>query len=189
MDQGKYYDAIQIYKKQFDKQKKSPMKAQAAYKAGECFRTISDWKNAEEWYGKAAKANAKDPNAVLRYADALKSNGKYDEAIVQYNAYKALAPSDPAGEKGVQSSQLAQGWKDKPLRCNVSNLSALNTKYIDYGLIYPKSDANTVYFTSSRQEASGTDNDAWYGEKYFDVSQFKKTITVAGVHQLQLLAV
>ena len=89
MDQGKYYDAIQIYKKQFDKQKKSPMKAQAAYKAGECFRTISDWKNAEEWYGKAAKANAKDPNAVLRYADALKSNGKYDEAIAEYQKLKS----------------------------------------------------------------------------------------------------
>ncbi|MBL7925820.1 MAG: OmpA family protein [Bacteroidia bacterium] len=171
--EARYYDAVNSYKKAFTKSKKAPTQAQAAYQAGECYRMMSNWKSAEEWYGKAVQAKSKNPLATLRYADALRANGKYDEATAQYNAYKTLAPSDPAGEMGVQSSATAQGFKDKPTRHRIENATALNTVYHDFGTAISKSDKNTVYFTSSRVEASGKDNDPWYGEKRFDI--FKST--------------
>ena len=172
-NEGRYYDAITLYKKAYTKNKKAPMQAIAAYQAGESYRQMSDWKNAEEWYGKAVQAKSKNPLATLRYADALRSNGKYDEATAQYNAYKELAPSDPMGEMGVQSCKASQGYKDKPTRHRIENMSALNTVYHDYGTAMSKADMNTLYFTSSRVEASGKDNDAGYGEKFFDI--FKST--------------
>lgn len=173
-NEGRYYDALNSYKKAYTKNKKAPMKAQASYQAGECFRMMSDWKNAEDWYGKAVQEKSKNPLATLRYADALRANGKYDEATVQYNAYKALAPSDPMGETGVQASKAAQGYKDKPTRHRIENVGALNTKYHDFGTAMSKADTNTVYFTSSRVEATGKDNDAWYGEKRFDIFKSSK---------------
>lgn len=172
-NEGRYYNAITLYKKAYTKNKKAPMKAQASYMAGESYRQMSDWKNAEEWYGKAVESKSKNPLATLRYADALRANGKYDEATVQYNAYKGLAPSDPMGELGVQSAKVAQGYKDKPTRHRIENVSALNTAYHDYGTVMSKTDMNTVYFTSSRVESTGKDNDAGYGEKFFDI--FKST--------------
>ncbi len=168
---AQYYTASTYYKKSYAKFKKNEDKANAAFKAGECARMMNNNVEAEDWYGKAVKANAKDATYVLRYADALKRNGKYAEAIVQYNAYKEKMPTDPKGAAGVAGSQAAQEWKDKPTRYRVENLTALNTQYYDFAVAENPSMKNGIVFTSSREEATGTNNDNWYGEKFFDVFQ------------------
>ncbi|MBK8846244.1 MAG: PD40 domain-containing protein [Bacteroidetes bacterium] len=174
MDRGNYYEALPFFKKVYDKKSQAKMKAQAAYKAGECYRQMGDWKGAEEWYGKAAKANPKDASAVLWHAKALQGAGRYDESVAEYNAYKALGAGDNTdADAGIAASTASQAWKDKPLRYKIENISALNTKYYDYGTAISAGLPNTVYFTSSRIEAVGSDNDEWYGEKYYDI--FKST--------------
>lgn len=174
MDRGNYYEAVNFYKKVYNKKKKASQKAQAANKAGECYMKMGDWKQAEEWYGKAAKANPKDANAVLMHAKALQGVGRYDEATAEFNAYKAIAGTDATlADAGIQSAAQAQTWKDKPTRYRVENIGALNTKYYDYGTAISPGLPNTVFFTSSRIEAVGTENDNWYGEKFYDI--FKST--------------
>ncbi len=168
---AQYYTASTYYKKSYGKLKKNEDKAKAAFKAGECARMMNNNVESEDWYGKAVKANGKDATNVLRYADALKRNGKYAESIVQYNAYKEMMPSDAKGAAGAASSQTAQEWKDKPLRYRVENLTALNTQYYDFAVAENPAIKNGIVFTSSREEASGTNNDKWYGEKFFDVFQ------------------
>jgi peptidoglycan-associated lipoprotein len=164
-----YYTASALYKKAYAKLKKKEDKATAAFKAGECARMMNNNLEAEDFYGKAVAAHYKDPMGILRYADALKANGKYAEAIAQYNAYKTANPSDPKGENGAKASEQAQAWKDKPTRHKVENLSALNSKYFDFAVAENPAAKNSVVFTSSREEAVGTKNDNWYGEKYYDL--------------------
>jgi peptidoglycan-associated lipoprotein len=166
---AQYYTASALYKKAYAKLKKREDKATAAFKAGECARMMNNSMEAEDFYGKAVAAKYQDPIAILRYAEALKANGKYAEAIVKYNAYKAEVPSDPKGDTGVKASEQAQAWKDKPTRHRVDNLSALNSKYYDFAVAENPADTNSVVFTSSREEAVGTKNDNWYGEKYYDL--------------------
>ena len=168
---SQYYTASTYYKKSYAKFKKADDKAWAAYHAGECARMMNNNVEAEDWYGKAVKAKGKDPMSTLRYAQALKSNGKYAEAIAQYNAYKEKMPSDPRGAAGAANCEQAQKWKDKPTRTKVENLGALNTKYYDFAVAENPSVKGSVVFTSSREEASGTKTDSWYGEKYFDLFQ------------------
>lgn len=168
---GQYYTASTLYKKSYARFKKSADKGWAAYRAGESARMMNNNVEAEEWYGKAVKAKYKDPVAILRYAEALKGNGKYAEAIAQYNAYREKMPDDPKTEAGIKSSEAAQEWKDKPTRHSVSNLGALNTKYYDFAVAENPAMKNGIIFTSSREEAKGTKNDNWYGEKYFDIFQ------------------
>jgi peptidoglycan-associated lipoprotein len=166
---AQYYTASALYKKAYAKLKKKEDKAMAAFKAGECARMMNNNAEAEDFYGKAVAAKYKDPIAILRYADALKANGKYAEAIAQYNAYKAENPADPKGETGAKASEQAQAWKDKPTRHRVDNLSALNSKYFDFAVAENPAAKNSVVFTSSREEAAGSKNDNWYGEKYYDL--------------------
>src|SRR5689334_17556036 len=90
---GDFYDAIPLYKKAFGKEKNKAKKAEILFKTGECYRMMNDFKDEEVWYDKAIKGGYKEPEVYLRYADALKLDGKYDEAIVQYNALKKAAPS------------------------------------------------------------------------------------------------
>ncbi len=166
---GDYYDAATLYKKAFTKEKNKVKRAEIIYKVAESYRITNDYKNQEVWYAKAIKANYKEPAAILHYADALKKNGKYDEAIVQYTNYKKANPSDPAGDLGIESSQQAQKWKDKPTRYRLENVSAINTKYSDFGVTYTAKDHRHILFSSARQESVGKNNDGWTGEKFQDL--------------------
>ncbi len=168
---GEYYTASTFYKKAYTKFKKSADQSRAAFFAGECARFMGNNLEAEDWYGKAVKAKYKDPIGMLRYADALKGNGKYAEAIAQYNAYKEEMPSDAKAANSIKSTETAQAWKDKPTRHRIDNMSALNTKYYDFAVCENPSLKNSLVFSSSREEASGSKNDNWYGEKFFDLFQ------------------
>jgi peptidoglycan-associated lipoprotein len=168
---GEYFTASTYYKKAFTKFKKSEDKSRAAFHAGECARLMGNNVEAEDWYGKAVKAKYKDPIGLLRYADALKANGKYAEAIAQYNAYKEKNPSDPKAGVSVKNTETAQGWKDKPTRHRIDNLSAINTKYYEFAVCENPAVKNSLVFSSSREESKGSKNDGWYGEKFFDLFQ------------------
>lgn len=169
---GHYYDAMELYKKSYVKLKGKD-KAMAAYMAAECYSKMNNYKEAAGWYEKATKADKSNADYVLKLANTLKSTGRYDEAITQYNEYKSMNTSDPQGQEGASSSEMAQQWKDKPTKHKVESVSALNTKYFDFAVAASKLEKNTLYFSSSRAEATGGSNDSWYGEKYFDL--FKTT--------------
>jgi peptidoglycan-associated lipoprotein len=177
-DSGDYYDAINLYKKAYTKEKNKPKKAEIIFKVAECYRKTNDYKNQEVWYGKAVKAKSKNPNATLFLANALRYNGKYDEAIVQYEAYKKLNPEDPAGDLGVQSATQGQKWKDRPTRFKVENVAAINTKYSDFGATYSNKDKRHIIYTSARAESMGKNDDGGTGEKFQDL--FEATVDKKG---------
>jgi peptidoglycan-associated lipoprotein len=166
---GDFYIAIDQYKEAYSKEKDKAKKAEIIYKTAGCYRMANDIKQAEVWYDKAIKANYPDALAVLYYADALKANGKYDEAIVQFNKYKQLNSSDPRGDIGAKSSEMAQKWKDKPTRYKVENFAAVNTINSEFSTSYANKEYKTIYFTSAREEATGAKVDGWTGEKYTDI--------------------
>lgn len=166
---AQYYTASTLYKKAYAKLKKNEYKSWAAFRAGESARMMNNNVEAEDFYAKAIKAKYKDPIVLLRHADALKRNGKYAEAVAEYNAYKAKMPDDAKADAGARASEQAQAWKDKPTRHRVENVSELNSKYYDFAVAVNPEMKNGIVFTSSREEATGTKNDNWYGEKYFDL--------------------
>ncbi len=166
---AQYYTASNLYKKAYARLKKNEYKSWAAFRAGECARMMNNNVEAEDFYTKAIKAKYKDPIVLLRHAEALKRNGKYAEAIAEYNAYKAKMPEDAKADAGIQASTQAQAWKDKPTRHRVENVSDLNSKYYDFAVAVNPEMKNGIVFTSSREESKGTKNDNWYGEKYFDL--------------------
>lgn len=168
---GQYYTASTLYKKAYVKFKKNEQKGWAAYRAGECARMMNNNAEAEDWFGKAVKAKYKDPNASLNYANALKANGKYAEAIAQYNAYKEKNAADSKVASLIKSCEDSQGWVDKPTRNKVENVAALNTKYYDFAVCENPTAKGSLVFSSSREESKGTKNDGWYGEKFFDLYQ------------------
>ena len=117
-----YYNAIALYKKAYSKTKKKEAKANIIFKTAECYRNIGNKKQAASWYNKAIKAKYPDPKAILYLAEAKKAMEKYDEALVEFNKYKKEVPSDPRGEDGAKSCELAQKWKDNPTRYVVNNM-------------------------------------------------------------------
>jgi peptidoglycan-associated lipoprotein len=169
-----YFNSIALYKKAYAKERRNEVKALILFKTAECYRQVGDNPQAEVWYSKAIDANYPDPKAVLYYADALKEQGKNAEAKVQYQKYKSLNPSDPRGDTGVKSSEIANEWTSKPTRWKVENLSMINTKDREFCPMYADSAYKKIYFTSTRSGATGGEFDATIGEAYSDV--FEATV-------------
>ncbi len=162
-----YYDAIALYKKAYSKVKKNKAeKARIRFKTAECYRMINDTKQSESWYKRTIKAQYPDPIIWLYYADALKSNEKYEDAVIEYNTYKEKVPSDPRGEKGAESSILAQKWKDNPTRHEIKNERRFNSDLNDFSAYYADKKFSSLVFTSSREGTLGKGHDAWTGQNF-----------------------
>lgn len=164
-----FFNAIELYKKAYTKAKKKEEKAFIIFRTAECYRLIGDAKQAEAWYIKAIKANYTDPKAKLYLADAKKTQEKYNEAVIEYNNYKKEVPSDPRGEDGAKSCELAQKWKDNPTRYKVENVALINTKDPDFAPSYADKKYNKLYFTSMRPGVIGSGLDPTVGENYSDI--------------------
>jgi len=165
----KYYSAIELYKTAYSKSKTKDQKATIIFKIGECYRMIGDSKQAEVWYTKAMKVNYPDPYAQLYLANAKKSQGKYDEAKIEYTNYSTKVPSDKSAENAAKSCELAQKWKEKPTRYVVENVLPLNTPYADFAPTYIDKKYKKLYFTSMRGGAIGNEIDPTDGQNFSDL--------------------
>jgi peptidoglycan-associated lipoprotein len=173
-DNKQYYTAIELYKSWYAKEKNKEKKAMILFKTAECYRMIGDLKGQENYYNKAIKAKYPDPIAYLHLANAKKQMGKYDEALIEYNNYKKEVPSDPRGEDGAKSAELAQKWKDSPTRYKVENVAMINSKELDFSPCYADKKYKSLYFTSTREGVTGGSTvDEGTGKVFSDIFETK----------------
>lgn len=166
-----YYVAAEIYKKAFSKAKSRKEKTDITFNLAECYRFMNDCKSAAAQYKRALKMKA-DPIAQLRYADMLRCQGEYEEAIVEYQIYKQEKPSDKRGEEGILASKAAIEWMKKPSRYAVNNMKDMNSKGSDYQVAFAgkrKDDYSVLYLSSMREESTGKREDGWTGQRYSDI--------------------
>src|SRR5690606_13730012 len=141
--------------KAYAKEKNRAKRADMMYGIAKSYHCLWDYKQDASWYRKAIKGGTTDPKATLYLADALKSQGLYEEAIVEYNNYKDLAPSDKAGEDGAKSSELSKKWMDEPTRHVVNPEAQLNSRELDFSPTFADRRMNTLKFTSQRPGSTG----------------------------------
>lgn len=168
---GEFYNSIPYLKKAYAKDRDKTNKANLMFKIAESYRELDDMKNAEEWYSRAVKAGFSNPMAVLRLAEAQKVSGKYAEALENFKRFKALVPEDARGNSGITSSELSKGWVSHPTKHVVENVEQINSRYMDFNLVFSRKNTRLAYFTSSRETATGTEQDGWTGQKYTDLFQ------------------
>ncbi len=174
-----FFQAVALYKKALTKEKKNDTKAYIFYKIADAYRHTGEAEQCEVWFKKAIDANYSEVKSYLYYADALKLQGKDKEALAAYKIYKEKNPSDPLADQGINSSSLSREWTEDATRWRVENLSALNTIEREFSPIYADDEYRTLYFTSTRQGATGSKEDATIGELYSDV--FVATVDNNGI--------
>ena len=168
-----YFKAIELYKKASTKEKSKTKKAEILFKTAECYRLTGDNKQSEVFYAKAIKAKYSDPIAQLMLADAIKSNGRYNDAIIEYDKYKAQVPSDTRADAGSKTCADAQKWKDNPTRFQVNNLAQINSGSSDFAPTYIDRKYSTIYFTSMREGSTGNNTDNTIGQSFSDIYEVK----------------
>jgi peptidoglycan-associated lipoprotein len=166
---GEYYKAVDLYKTAFNKIKDKNKQNEVIFKIAECYRITRDTRKAELWYKKALSRNFQDPLVYLRYGEMLMMSENYQEAVEQFKKYKELVPEDPRGENGVHSCQVAVEWLENPTGYEVDEMRYFNSKERDYSPMYGQEDFSTVYFTSTREDATGKETSGASGESFSDI--------------------
>ncbi|PLX14397.1 MAG: hypothetical protein C0598_01430 [Marinilabiliales bacterium] len=167
-----YSIAIDKYKKAYTKVKRNKEeKNRITAQLAECYRLTANYKRAEISYKLLVKKEwyRKNPIVLLRYAEMLKINGKYEESIEQYHAYIERVPDDPRGEAGAESAALIQEWIENPSKYEVTNVKKINSREADFAAAFTSSNYNEIVFGSTRDGATGKLTDEWTGENFSDL--------------------
>jgi outer membrane protein OmpA-like peptidoglycan-associated protein len=117
---------------------------------------------AARWYAKATET-AQDPETYYRYAQMLKSNGKYEESNKQMQKFASLAPNDQRAMTFKQDPNYVPKLRDKQKNYDVKSLEISSDKS-DFGpVLYD----NQLYFTSARNESKK--EYGWNKEPFLDI--------------------
>lgn len=151
---GEYYDAGEMYRQLYSKvpQKQKDLRAQVAFKQGECQRILNNTK-ATTAYKNAIKYHYPDSVVYLRYAQALQYQGKYREAAQQYDLYLQAYPDSYVAQAGRYACHVVGEWRKSPTRYTVTPAKEFNTKRTsNLAPAFTDEDGSRLVFTSNRTE-------------------------------------
>lgn len=170
---GQYIYAAPCYKKvakSITASKKD--KLEGYIKLGNCYKKMNDYAKAEDAYQEASNIKAKAPAGaeyLYNYAQILKTNGKYPQAIEQYNNYLKLNPNDLGAKNSLKFCEDIKSQLAKPIEYMVKNVESINTRQAEYApyvlnskllFVAQKETFNFVEFTTN------TYNGAPYSRMY-----------------------
>ncbi len=166
-----YKTAAQKYKKGYKKLKKAEDKDTVTMKMAECYRLTNDLRKAKAQYNRLVRLGIykNSPEILLRYGQVLLMLSEFKEAEIQFSLYDSLMNADPQAQVAVESLKFARRVIANPKNYTVENLKKINTKYDEFSPGFQDNNYQSLYFTSSREEAFGDDNDGWTGEKFSDI--------------------
>ncbi|MCB0805842.1 MAG: OmpA family protein [Bacteroidales bacterium] len=167
----KYSIAIDKYKKAYSKVKDRDEKNRIRFMMAECYRLMNNTKRAEVYYKSLYRTDyyKKEPVVLLHYANMLKSNESYDEALIYFEEYIKLRPDDPRGTDGLRSCKIQKEWFENPTNHNIQNVRDLNSREDDFAPCYASDNYNDLIFTSNREGSTGKAADEWTGKNFTDL--------------------
>jgi peptidoglycan-associated lipoprotein len=168
-DNGEYFKSIAAYRKIYTKTKGREKKADIQLKIAEAFYNIGQYRQAESYFKSAIFRDPSDMTVLLRYAEVLRSNGKYDEAIKNYQKFLSANPKDIRAINGIASCKTSQDLMKILTPYKIENLKEINSRFSDYACVYPGLIETELVFTSSREDATGKKRSNITGEYNADI--------------------
>lgn len=151
---GEYYQAAEMYKQVYRhiNSKDKAMRAHVAFNQGECYRILNNSK-ATSAYKNAIRYHHPDSIVYLHYAQVLHYQGKYKDAIKQYDIYLEAHPKDYVASAGKYACLKMEEWKKQSSRYKVVPAKEFNAKRSsNFSPAFIGEDADALVFTSNRQE-------------------------------------
>lgn len=172
-ERKQYNTAVERYKKAYkknSKKKDQDTRDYITYQLAECYRLTEASKLAESHYKRLLKTEypKKNPTIYLYYADALKRNKKYEDAIANYTIYNELMPDDPRGFAALNDIENIQKWIETPTRYEVTRIKKLNSRATEFGVAWTSSNYNEIIFSSTREGGVTKEKDAITGQNFAD---------------------
>ncbi|MFA6950761.1 MAG: OmpA family protein [Lentimicrobiaceae bacterium] len=159
-----YTKAIPYYERVANRNKKHS--TVALVRLGDIYRMTSNYSKASEWYQKAVAANGVNPEVYLNYGQVLRSQGKYQDAITQFEKYMSLNPNDTKAKLYTDYCRQFLNVSNVVEMYDIFNVKGLNTAFADFSPVIYK---NEVVFASDRSSGTGIRKYGWTGAYYLDL--------------------
>ncbi len=154
-----YVDAAKEYLSLVEKGKADPY----VYKQlADTYFNMFNTSEAAKWYAKAVET-PQDAETYYRYAQMLKSNGKYEEANKQMQKFAGLAPNDQRAKTFKENPNYIPRLLDKQKMFEAKSLDVSSDKSEFGPVLYD----NVLYFTSARNTARK--DYGWNDEPFLDI--------------------
>ena len=153
---GEYHEAGEMYRQLYRKipSKDKKLRAQIAFKQAESQRILNNAR-ATSAYKNAIKYHYPDSIVYLHYAQVLQYQGKYKDAIKQYDIYLEAHPNDYVAMAGKYGCTQVEEWKKQPSRYKIALAKEFNEKRTsNFSPAFLTEDGDALVFTSNRQEKS-----------------------------------
>ncbi|MCH8332048.1 MAG: PD40 domain-containing protein, partial [Bacteroidetes bacterium] len=166
-DIEQYAVAGKMLEKEYNEALDQSIKGQKAFMIGECYRRMGDHGLASDWYKISISLNYK-AIAIYWYAQTLKTQEKYNDAILQFTKYAELEPAEANHvQEDIATCEMSIRWKQMKTKYDITALNLINSDKSDYCPTFYEN--NALVFTSDRQDAQGRNIYGWTGEKYSDI--------------------
>lgn len=163
-----YVDAAKEYQKLVDNGKGD---AYVYKQLADTYYNMFNTAEATTWYAKATEST-QDAETYFRYAQMLKSSGKYEEANKQMAKFASLAPNDNRAKAFKENPNYVPKLVGKTPGYTAKSLEVSSDKS-DFGAVLY---GNDLYFTSARN--SSRKNYGWNEEPFLDI--YKATLGDSG---------
>ena len=129
------------------------------------YYNIFNTEEASKWYAKAVESKAKlDAEIYYRYAQTLKTAGKYKEANKQMDTFASMVPNDSRAKEHKLNPDYIPSLSSKTKLFDVAATSLSSKDQSDFGAFLTND--NTLYFSSTRNHKK---TDKWNNQPYLDV--------------------
>ena len=161
-----YSVATQLFEKEYNATETKSDKARLAFFAGESYRHLNDHGSAGNWYLNAYEDGFGE-QALEAYANSLKQQERYQEALKAYEDLLKLAPGNAAYRGYVTVTKQAIEWSRKPNNAIKVEAVAFNSTAADYS---PQPvGPGQIIFTSDRGSKQSSDTYLWTGRSFSDL--------------------
>lgn len=130
------------------------------------YRKVGERAKAEATFTKLMATGVQTPDDVLAYADQLRTNGKYTEALEWYGSYAALRPEDARAQAYLKDPGFFTRLLRDTASATIRNVP-INSPQADLGMSVLE---ELLLFSSARGEgAGGTRRYRWDDQPYLNL--------------------
>ena len=173
---GEYCEAANLYKRAYQRtpSKDKETRGRLAFCMADAYRRYGNSARAKGAFISAERYGNIDTLTLLYSGDMLRLSGDYKGAAQKYQSYLDLHPGDEAALAGLSNSQTAAEIKAAGSAYTVKLEKLFNSSRSDYAPAYMGIDAEQLYFSSTRAQATGSDLSGITGMKNGDIFLSKK---------------
>lgn len=168
---GEYYDAGMQFKTAYSKtpSKERDKRGDLALKSADCFRHINASQRAVAAYQNAIRYKRASLDDRLNYARQLLRIGSYRSAQKEFELILDSMPDNILARNGLTSAKNAPKWKAEGSKYIIKKQDFFNSHRADYCPMLSGDQYNTLYFTSTRNDATGDELSGITGTKPGDI--------------------